>query len=81
MQTSLSGFMKICLNVFMKLIIREARGDDEHLQIQVPAATKRDLGQRALDTREPIRMVVLRALAAYGVAVPEDAITDRRKRR
>jgi hypothetical protein len=55
-------------------------GDDEHLQIQVPAATKRDLGQRALDTREPIRMVVLRALAAYGVTVPEGAITDRRKR-
>lgn len=55
-------------------------GGDEHLQVQVPAATKRDLGQRALDSREPIRMVVLRALAAYGVVVPEGAIADRRKR-
>jgi hypothetical protein len=55
--------------------------DDEHLQIQVPAVTKRDLGQRALDAREPIRMIVLRALQSYGVKVPSDAISDRRKRR
>ena len=54
---------------------------DQHLQVQVPAVTKRDLGQRALDAREPIRMVVLRALKAYGVAVPADAIHDRRKQR
>lgn len=54
---------------------------DEHLQVQVPAVTKRDLGQRALDGREPIRMIVLRALKAYGVAVPADAIHDRRKQR
>ncbi len=55
--------------------------DDEHLQIQVPSITKRDLGQRALDQREPIRMIVLRALKAYGVPVPADAIHDRRKQR
>ncbi|BAI95289.1 hypothetical protein SJA_C1-04550 [Sphingobium indicum UT26S] len=42
--------------------------------------TKRDLGQRALDAREPIRMIVLRALEAYGVNVPPEAISDRRKR-
>ena len=54
---------------------------DEHLQVQVPAVTKRDLGQRALDEREPIRMIVLRALKAYGVTVPADAIHDRRKQR
>lgn len=61
---------------------REARSgaDDEHLQIQVPQVTKRDLGQRALDAREPIRMIVLRALQAYGVNVPPEAISDRRKR-
>lgn len=64
----------------MKKSKRSNGGGDEHLQIQVPAATKRDLGQRALDSREPIRMVVLRALAAYGVIVPEGAIADRRKR-
>ena len=55
--------------------------DDEHLQIQIPSVTKRDLGQRALDRREPIRMIVLRALKEYGVTVPADAIHDRRKQR
>lgn len=64
----------------MKLVEARADADDEHLQIQVPGVTKRDLGQRALDAREPIRMIVLRALQAYGVNVPPEAISDRRKR-
>lgn len=54
---------------------------DEHLQIQVPAITKRHLGIRAVETREPIRLIVLRALQAYGVPVPDEAIADRRKKR
>jgi hypothetical protein len=54
---------------------------DEHLQIQVPAITKRHLGIRAVETREPIRVIVLRALQAYGVHVPDEAISDRRKKR
>lgn len=54
---------------------------DEHLQIQVPAITKRYLGIRAVETREPIRVIVLRALKAYGVPVPKNAISDRRKKR
>lgn len=54
---------------------------DEHLQIQIPASTKRHLGYRAVATREPIRMIVLRALEAYGVPVPQDAIWDRRRKR
>ena len=53
---------------------------DEHLQIQVPPETKFDLGLKALHAHEPVRMIVLRALDAYGVAVPADAIRDRRKR-
>jgi hypothetical protein len=60
---------------------QDAGVEDELLQIQVPPITKRDLGQRALDSREPIRMIVLRALQAYGVNVPAEAISDRRKRR
>lgn len=72
--------MKIWFYGFMKQGSGSDDDGDEHLQVQVPTATKRDLGQRALDSREPIRMVVLRALAAYGVVVPEGAITDRRKR-
>jgi hypothetical protein len=58
-----------------------SRNDDEHLQIQVPAVTKRYLGIKAVETREPIRVIVLRALKAYGVTVPKDAISDRRKKR
>ncbi|RTL94557.1 MAG: hypothetical protein EKK31_30555 [Hyphomicrobiales bacterium] len=54
---------------------------DEYLQIQVPSITKHHLGIRAAETREPIRVVVLRALKAYGVTVPDEAISDRRKRR
>jgi hypothetical protein len=66
----------------MKLINNEIEPDpDEHLQIQLPASTKRYLGHRAVETREPIRMIVLRALEAYGVPVPEGAIWDRRRRR
>jgi hypothetical protein len=72
--------MKTWFYVFMKKFDSSDDCGDEHLQVQVPTATKRDLGQRALDSREPIRMVVLRALAAYGVVVPEGAIADRRKR-
>lgn len=53
---------------------------DEHLQIQVPPETKYDLRLKALNGRESIRMVVLRALQAYGVDVPIDAICDRRKK-
>lgn len=72
--------MKLLFIIFMKVGQNPEDEGDDHLQVQVPIATKRDLGQRSLDTREPIRMVVLRALAAYGVVVPEGAITDRRKR-
>lgn len=54
---------------------------DEYLQIQVPSVTKHHLGIRAAETREPIRVVVLRALKAYGVTVPDEAISDRRKKR
>lgn len=55
--------------------------DDEHLQVQVPSATKLDLAVKAAMAREPIRMVVLRALHAYGVEVPAEAIQDRRRKR
>lgn len=54
---------------------------DENLQIQVPSITKTHLGMRAVQTREPMRMIVLRALDAYGIPVPEQAIADRRKKR
>ena len=55
--------------------------DEEHLQIQVPAATKLDIALKAVQARVSIRMYVLEALAAYGVDVPEGAIQDRRRKR
>ena len=71
--------MKLIFIVFMKR--RSKRTDqEEHLQIQVPSETKYDLGLKSLNEREPVRMVVLRALKAYGIDVPPDAICDRRKR-
>ena len=54
---------------------------DEHLQVQVPSATKLDLAVKAAKAREPIRMVVLRALDAYGVEVPSGVVQDRRRNR
>lgn len=65
----------------MKTATLDTDQPNEHLQVQVPPVTKRDLGQKALDAREPIRMIVLRALQAYGVNVPPEAIADRRKQR
>ncbi|WP_188053931.1 hypothetical protein [Sphingosinithalassobacter sp. CS137] len=52
---------------------------DENLQVQVPTETKQALERRAVDDRVPMRVVVLRALSTYGIAVPQEAIRDRRK--
>lgn len=65
----------------MKTTAQPSSGIDEYVQIQVPSVTKHHLGILAAETREPIRVVVLRALKAYGVTVPDQAISDRRKRR
>ena len=55
--------------------------DDETLQVQVPAATKRAIHIRSAETGDPMRVLVLKALAAYGFPVPEHALVDRRKPR
>jgi hypothetical protein len=65
----------------MKSDVGRLGGDNEHLQVQVPSETKQDLALKAARTRESIRMVVLRALDAFGVKVPEGAIQDRRRNR
>jgi hypothetical protein len=64
-------------HVFMKHKAGAER--DENLQIQVPAVTRRDLGIKAAQQREPLRMFVLKALRDYGVTVPPEAIIDRRR--
>ncbi|PLT91724.1 hypothetical protein BMJ35_07530 [Sinorhizobium medicae] len=53
----------------------------EYLQVLIPALTKRQLDIRSAETREPLRMVVLRALDAYGFTVPAGSIADRRRTR
>lgn len=72
--------MKRCFDVLMKIERGVEDDPDEHLQVQIPASTKRHLGHRAVETREPIRMIVLKALDAYGVPVPAQAILDRRRK-
>ncbi|MXY32828.1 MAG: hypothetical protein F4Y60_01805 [Boseongicola sp. SB0664_bin_43] len=52
---------------------------DRTLQVQVPASTKLAIHIRSAETGDPMRVLVLRALAAYGFPVPKEAITDRRK--
>jgi predicted HicB family RNase H-like nuclease len=55
------------------------RRTDEMLQVQIPAATKKDLAIKAARAGEPLRTYVLKALAEYGVKVPATEIADRRK--
>jgi hypothetical protein len=57
----------------------DALSIDENLQVQVPTETKQALERRAVDDRVPMRVIVLRALSTYGIAVPSEAIRDRRK--
>jgi hypothetical protein len=52
---------------------------DEPLQITVPKVTKKSLKMRAAESGDPMRVIVLRALAAVGIQVPEKELQDRRK--
>lgn len=65
----------------MMIMESAAAATDEPLQVQVPAITKYDLAIKALEAHEPMRMVVLRALQAYGIQVPDEQIANRRIRR
>ena len=52
---------------------------EESLQITVPLVTKKSLKVRAAENGETMRVIVLRALAAAGISVPEAELQDRRK--
>lgn len=58
---------------------KRAVPSEEALQLFLPAATKREIAVRAAETGETIRVVVLRALHAYGFKVPSGSLVDRRK--
>lgn len=52
---------------------------EEPLQISVPKETKKSLKIRAAESGDPMRVIVLRALAGIGIQVPEEELQDRRK--
>lgn len=66
----------------MKRVARSqtaANDAEELLQVTVPRVTKRSLKMRAAETGEPMRVVVLKALASSGITVPQAELHDRRK--
>ncbi|WP_432284699.1 hypothetical protein SLT36_23695 [Aminobacter sp. BA135] len=52
---------------------------EESLQITVPSVTKKSLKIRAAESGDPMRVIVLRALAKAGIQVPDEELQDRRK--
>jgi len=52
---------------------------EENLQISVPRETKKSLRLKAAESGEPMRLIVLRALAKAGIRVPDEELRDRRK--
>lgn len=52
---------------------------EENLQISIPHSTKKSLKIRSAETGDPMRVIVLKALAAAGIEVPEEELKDRRK--
>lgn len=59
--------------------MRSVEKTDEPLQITVPRVTKKSLKIRAAESGDPMRIIVLRALAAAGIDVPRKELRDRRK--
>lgn len=56
-----------------------SQGSEEPLQITVPQVTKKSLKMRAAESGETMRVIVLEALAAAGIQVPQTELQDRRK--
>jgi hypothetical protein len=56
-----------------------SQGSDEPLQITVPQVTKKSLKMKAAESGETMRVIVLKALSAAGIQVPQTELQDRRK--
>ena len=54
---------------------------EENLQITVPKETKKSLRISAAESGDPMRLIVLRALASAGIHVAQEELQDRRKAR
>lgn len=59
--------------------MRASTEAEETLQITVPKVTKKSLKINAAESGDPMRLIVLRALASAGIQVPEEELHDRRK--
>ena len=75
MNTMLSWFHAMGDN----MPIASSAENEENLQISVPHSTKKSLKIRSAETGDPMRVIVLKALAAAGIEVPEEELKDRRK--
>ena len=53
---------------------------EETLQITVPKVTKKSLKMRSAESGDPMRVIVLRALAEAGIQVPDEELQDRRNK-
>ncbi len=58
---------------------RKIVSGEDTLQITVPKITKKNLRIRAAESGDPMRVIVLRALAEAGIEVPGEELQDRRK--
>jgi len=58
-----------------------ADGSNELLQVVVPGVTKKSLKIRSAESGEPMRLIVLKALAEVGIQVPKEELQSRRKGR
>ena len=56
-----------------------SQGSEEPLQITMPQVTKKSLKMRAAESGETMRVIVLKALAAAGIQVPQTELQDHRK--
>lgn len=59
--------------------VKSPQESEETLQITVPRITKRSLRISSAESGEPMRLIVLRALAGVGIQVPAEDLQDRRK--
>ena len=60
-------------------IMKSLSKKEESLQLQIPASSKKELQLKAAQDGVTVRVVVLRALEAYGIAIPESELIDREK--
>lgn len=67
------------MKITMSLAHPDLPDKEPTLQVLLPAANKREIALRAVESGEAIRVVVLCALRAYGIYALKGALVNRRK--